>query len=648
MSFPQQHRLIFLLFLALIAPFLLLSIFGIRMIFQERELYAKRQTDERQKLASQIRQELENRLERIKLQELSARTVFSARMKYRDSSTLLVAGIKNERLVLPWEEIPYSVDFLRAIGSSAFARKIEEGEQQELRQRQPEIAVISYREALNIANKPAQTATARLFLARTLAKAGRQSEAYSQYKTMLALPSNPRDDQGTPFKLYAASQLVREPANAKIVLDSLITLQDDWPWLPPGSCYLIRDLTDNLAKTSQEPYVLKATNVLKQALDRHLREMEQILSLQAAFPRLSSTLESSLPRPSDHESVWIPYGKETWLISQVPSLPGRPAVLIAIRSEPVFESLQIAQLGSTTWKVKLTTQDPLALPLGENFPGLKVAVALGQASPRWTTPQRFYLGAILLVLGITLVGAYLLGRDVRRELRVAEMRAQFVSSVSHELKTPLTTIRMFAETLKMRHWSDPSSMEEYLDTIVNESQRLTRMVDNILNFSRIERDKMNYQLKPASLAEIVRTAVLAVQYSMAQQNFRLNVELDECLPQVKADADALEQAIVNLLTNAMKFSADSREIDLRLRRSDGWAEIQVVDHGIGISPSEQKRIFDRFYRVPTIENQLIPGTGLGLTLTEHIVKGHHGEIKVESEPGKGSSFSILIPLETSA
>ncbi len=647
MSFRQQHRLILLLFLALLAPFLLLTVFGIRMIFQERELDAKRQADERQKLVSQIRQELENRLERIKLQELSARTVYSARMKYQDPSIVLVATIRDDRLILPWEEIPYPADFPRAIGSSAFARKIAEGEQQELKQRQLESAIASYREALKFAKSPAQTAAARLFLARALSKAGRQSEAHHQFKALLALPSSLQDDQGTPFKLYAASQLVREAANAKIVLDSLITLQDDWPWLPPSSCYLIRDLTDNLAKTSQEPSILKTTNVLKQALDRHLREMEQILSLQAAFPRLASTLEPSMPRSSDHESVWIPYGEETWLIGKTSSLPDRPAALIAIRSEPVFKSLQTALLDTATWKAKLTTQDPLALPLGENFPGLKVVVTPGQASPRWTTPQRFYLGAILLALGVTLVGAYLLERDVRREMRVAEMRAQFVSSVSHELKTPLTTIRMFAETLKMRRWNDPSSMEEYLDTIINESQRLTRMVDNILNFSRIERDKMNYQLKPASLAGIVRTAVLAVQYSMAQQKFRLNVELDECLPQVKADADALEQAIVNLLTNAMKFSADSREIDLRLRRANSWGEIQVVDHGIGIAPSEQKRIFDRFYRIPTKENQAVPGTGLGLTLTEHIVKGHHGEIKVESEPGKGSSFSILIPLETS-
>jgi signal transduction histidine kinase len=228
---------------------------------------------------------------------------------------------------------------------------------------------------------------------------------------------------------------------------------------------------------------------------------------------------------------------------------------------------------------------------------------------------------------------------------MAEMRSQFVSSVSHELRTPLTAIRMFAETLRMGRSRDERTREEYLETIVNESERLTRLVDNVLDFSRIERGKKTYSMKPAPLEDVVRNAARAVQYPLAQQGFRLNTSVDDGLPPIKADADGLQQAILNLLTNAMKYSGDSREIELRLRRVRGMASIEVTDHGIGIPADEQERIFDKFYRVSTRENQLLPGTGLGLTLVRHVVDAHGGVVKVESAPGRGSTFSIHLPLE---
>jgi signal transduction histidine kinase len=136
-----------------------------------------------------------------------------------------------------------------------------------------------------------------------------------------------------------------------------------------------------------------------------------------------------------------------------------------------------------------------------------------------------------------------------------------------------------------------------------------------------------------------------VQYPLASQGFRLRTEVEEDASVARADPDALEQAVLNLLTNAMKYSGDSRDIDLRLRLVDGDAEIQVVDRGIGIPGDEHQRIFEKFYRAPTRENELLPGTGLGLTLVEHVARAHGGRITVESRPGEGSVFSIRIPRE---
>jgi signal transduction histidine kinase len=144
---------------------------------------------------------------------------------------------------------------------------------------------------------------------------------------------------------------------------------------------------------------------------------------------------------------------------------------------------------------------------------------------------------------------------------------------------------------------------------------------------------------------VAGSAVRAMQFPLAQQGFRLHFSVEEEMPELEADSDAIEQAILNLLTNAMKYSGDAREIDLRLEARNGDAVIEVADHGLGISPDEQKHVFEKFYRAPSHESRLIAGTGLGLTLVAHIAKAHGGRVEVESALGSGSTFSILIPIK---
>jgi signal transduction histidine kinase len=259
--------------------------------------------------------------------------------------------------------------------------------------------------------------------------------------------------------------------------------------------------------------------------------------------------------------------------------------------------------------------------------------------------RRMWIFAAVLLVGATMFGAWLLWRDLGREVRTAELRSQFVSSVSHELKTPLTSIRMFAETLQLRRARDEGTQAEYLETIVNECERLTRLVDHILAFSRIEQGLRTYQLRPVGLEYVVRSAVRAFQHPMQQHGFKLEVRVAEDLPRVRADADALEQAVLNLLSNAMKYSGDARVIELDLAREDRAVVIRVTDHGSGIAPEHQARIFEKYYRAPTRDNELIPGAGLGLALVAHIAKAHGGRVGVRSAPGRGSTFLISIPLE---
>jgi signal transduction histidine kinase len=307
--------------------------------------------------------------------------------------------------------------------------------------------------------------------------------------------------------------------------------------------------------------------------------------------------------------------------------------------------LVVSSVNAVPPGVKLLTHTENGDVLGDAFPGVRVELpgnGFADASRRGI-PVAIWVAGLALVLGIAVFCGYLILRDVNRDVQMTETRSQFIASVSHELKTPLTSIRMFAETLSMGRASERLK-SEYLEIIVNESERLARLVDNVLDFSKLEQGKKLYRFRATRLDEVANSAVRAMQFPLAQQGFQLHVNIDEDLPELQADSDAVQQAILNLLTNAMKYSGDAREIDLRVLARNGDAVIEVADRGLGLAPDEQKRIFEKFYRAPSHESRLIAGTGLGLTLVAHIAKAHGGNVQVESEPGAGSTFSILIPI----
>jgi signal transduction histidine kinase len=238
---------------------------------------------------------------------------------------------------------------------------------------------------------------------------------------------------------------------------------------------------------------------------------------------------------------------------------------------------------------------------------------------------------------------YLWNRDVRREARTAEIQAGFVSSVSHELRTPIASIRACAEMIQMGRVRSEQGLSDYIRTIVGESERLSQLVEGVLQFSRIEQGKRVYRFQSVDLQEIVRDAIAAMEYSLEQGGFRVRLE-EEPTPHIHAEKEALEQAIVNLLSNAIKYSGDSREIHVELRHEPDRVVVRVRDFGLGIPAEEQSRVFERFYRARQPDERNIPGTGLGLALVEQIVKAHGGEVAVDSRPGEGSSFSISLPL----
>jgi signal transduction histidine kinase len=277
------------------------------------------------------------------------------------------------------------------------------------------------------------------------------------------------------------------------------------------------------------------------------------------------------------------------------------------------------------------------LALGIKFQGTSVD-ALGR-----NFVYRNFL--ILGVLSLLLVGGLVLTyRSVSKEVGLARLKSDFVSNVSHELRTPLSLIRLYAETLELGRITSKDKVDEYYRIIRQESERLTALINNILDFSRIEAGRKEYELRPTDMAELVNDTLDTYRGQIDEQGFTFEQSIDASLPPVKVDREAIARSLVNLVNNALKYSDREKFIGVKLYRTDGVLKLEVADHGIGIARSEQSKIFEKFYRAgdPLVHNT--KGSGLGLSLVRHIAHAHGGEVEVESSPGEGSKFTLSLPL----
>ena len=277
------------------------------------------------------------------------------------------------------------------------------------------------------------------------------------------------------------------------------------------------------------------------------------------------------------------------------------------------------------------------LALAIKFQGTSVE-ALGRT---WMHQSFLILGILsLLIIG----GLVLTKHIVSKEMALARLKSDFVSNVSHELRTPLALIRLYAETLELRRITTPEKKQEYYRIIRKESERLTALINNILDFSRIEAGRKEYEFRETNIAELVQNTLDSYRYQIEQQGFAFAESIDPDIPAVRVDREAIARALVNLVNNALKYSTDEKFLGVKLYRENGSVKLEVLDHGIGITRREQSKIFEKFYRTgdPLVHNT--KGSGLGLSLVRHITQAHGGDIAVESTPGKGSKFTLSLPL----
>lgn len=254
-----------------------------------------------------------------------------------------------------------------------------------------------------------------------------------------------------------------------------------------------------------------------------------------------------------------------------------------------------------------------------------------------------YVWTGTLVIGLVfLTGAVAIGA-VNQQIRLNRLKNDFIATVTHELKTPLASMRLLVDTLREGRYEDKNTAPEYLNLIAQENKRLTHLIDSFLTFSRMERNKQVFDLQRVDPAEITTAAVDAMQAKLTGRDCRFEYSVDENLPAVHADKDAMVTVLVNLLDNACKYTNGNKHIQLTVCKQEGSVCFNVKDNGIGISPRAQKKIFNRFYQVDSRLSRRSEGCGLGLSIVSFIVEAHKGKITVESQPGQGSVFTVTLP-----
>ncbi|MDR0533788.1 MAG: HAMP domain-containing histidine kinase [Verrucomicrobiales bacterium] len=291
----------------------------------------------------------------------------------------------------------------------------------------------------------------------------------------------------------------------------------------------------------------------------------------------------------------------------------------------------------------------VAAEIGDVLPHWEVAAYLLDAE-NLTRSARLTSWTLMAIIGLSLMtiafGGWLVARDTRRQLELVRKKTDFVSNVSHELKTPLTSIRMFAELLQQGRVQEPEKVSRYLRIITAEAERLTRLINNVLDFSRSERKKKVYHMAELDLHAVIRAVWENLELHLREQGFAAAWHEQDGVYPVHGDADALAQVLVNLLSNAEKYSPERKEIELHTYTANGEIMISVLDRGMGVPAGDERKIFEQFYRAHDSLANGIGGSGLGLTLAVQIAEAHGGRITYERRRDGGSNFTLRLPLMT--
>jgi signal transduction histidine kinase len=575
----------------------------------------------------------------------------------------------------------------KSLLSSKFSQDFQRAEVFEFGQKNYRQAAELYKQCSASASSEKDRAMALEGLGRCLLSLKDYEEAYKVYSELSAKHGQLKNNAGHPYGIGAEFQLFeiekhrgKEEQSLKILLDLFQRIRNG-NWLLGSSSYnfFVADIesilseklnekfpeikkTYNALRESEAPYLqaLFFTDFLKKEAVPRIKEKDALsrrgeerqperffaVRQEANFFLISYRL---LPDIQPKKTL---YGGYCWRIDYfkkdiLPKILGETRENSGLQIQVVDESGQNVLSG----KRELAAKDSLSLSFRQ-FP-LPWKLLVSQASfkelERTAVRENVLYGMLLSVIVVLmLLGVVLIIRDISRESETTRLRTEFVHNVSHELKTPLTLVRLYSETLQRKEDLEEEEKQEAYEIITKESERLSHLINNVLDFSRIEMGRKEFNFKKGNLSDVVRDTLDSYRYHLEKKGFNIQADIAPDLPEINFDREAMASVLVNLLSNAMKFSQERKEVAVRLFKEKNCAVLQVEDKGIGISPKEISKIFKRFYRVKDKVSAETGGSGLGLTLIKHITEAHSGRVKVESQPGEGSIFSVILPFPSVA
>lgn len=530
-------------------------------------------------------------------------------------------------------------------------------EELEYRRSDPASAARAYGQIAMRSGNVHEKARALQARARCLVKAGENDAAIEVLTGELAEPAyrTAVDRQGRsiqPDALLRGLELMRGAAHPALDRTALLLAKrleeyGDDSLATDQRRFLMKRLVE-IADLAPEFKTLEAEELAQAYLDL-MPAMEEA-SFSSPFDVPASWLEESaegeapILRPSPLPQVWqLPFSDRRGLaLFRQETLLAEVERLCRQQAMPAEISVAVLPPGSDTPRDAIA-----AMALGRPLTGWRLGLVLEDGSFLSETSRRqslvYLWTGILFVMAIVALTA-LVARQVGRQIRVARIKNDLVATVTHELKTPLASIRMLVDTLLDGHYrDDEQKTREYLELIARENARLSRLIDHFLTFSRMERDKRSFEFAEIEPARIVAEATGAIRERYEAAGFDLQVDVADDLPVVSADADAMVTVLLNLLENAMKYSADDPRVTVRVRKEDARVRFEVEDHGLGMSQRTARKAFDRFYQADRSLARRVGGCGLGLSIVKFVVEAHGGSVAVESVPGQGSTFAVALP-----
>lgn len=567
---------------------------------------------------------------------------------------------------------------------------IERGERYEFAELDYPMAARSYEEAVRRAASPELRSYARLLLGRSYFKMKNYAKAGEQYRILSEQSQEARSSDGTPLRiigLYRLAETYASLGDADNQVKTLLALFEELSLGPGGfesrEFYLdsVRAGLDRifqgrvLGKSEQDRWDrLKLEDKGRTERIRRLEGARQALLSQLDLDASPNGKNSRSPAPDSEPSSHLTTRDEDGtplrlgylFLPSKAALPGRRVLAYEIDKTYVLTELFPRLIGrGEAWESVraglFSEEGPLtSLPdapppaqalavenLSEYFPWWSLALfdTRGKSIEQLVRREMRLYGAVLLGIAVLILsGIVMTLRAATHEAETVRLRSDFVSNVSHELKTPLSLIRLFGETLESDQWTDDGKRREFSRIIARESRRLTYLIDNVLDFSKIDSGRKEYAFERGDLVNVISDTLDAYRFYLRDQGFVFDVSLPPGPIFMSMDKDAIAQALLNLLNNAEKYSGEEKHIGVKMALHGDQVLITVEDKGPGIPPSDLKRIFEKFYRGGRGPAREAQGCGLGLTIVKSTVESHGGRISVESELGRGSRFIITLPL----